>query len=798
MDVRIWSNLKKFKYNSIYFRLFSLFICLIFTPSIFIGTFIYFKASEKFKNEINRYNLYTLEYVEDQIENVISTIDMLTAQYIMDGEVRYFTFEPFDSDRLALERLFKKIGNTCVSYPYIDSMYIYYKSYDEIITNNGVYSFKEFYDQSWASLLSQTKDKNTILPTRKIQQGSDSKKDQNVITYITYFPLFSTEKNGAVVININVNALMNSLNMVKKDPNSMIFVINSEEKILVADKPEYITRNFADMAGEQYHHANNGRFFTDQFKNQKMLFSYTAANKMNWKFVELTPMESVKNNVAFIKNTVIVLLVVMTVLLLAAVYLITNKIYNPVVYLMDLVKGVSLSTSDPQHQEAAKNEVDMLTRHLNSISNSIQEEKNQNRLLKSQVGQTRNVLEKNLFDQLILSSGEDTNWIIQRLRALEWPQTSYILLVISLDDYVAFQKKWDKKDQSLWKYCLLNVGDELINESHRGIIFEDRLNQWIAIIHLAEIDEKNAYKRAIELSEGIRNAVHTYIKAFTVTIGVGSYCQDISLLAESYENAMKAIQSKWLKGKDRTLTYNELGQPRDGAYYNLEAEKSILNLLFYKNDLTSVETHFSAFIKELQVKNRYTYDHVYQGVLQILVATIRMLNEKGIELKDIFTSDSKVEGYNIVSDFREQETLFDVEAWMKERFKMISDYLWEQRNCTSNENITSILEYLMENYKQDDISLSMVAEKFGYSEQYLSKLFKKVLGENFLEYLAKIRVNHAKKLMLESEKSINEISQLVGYSNVHTFIRVFKKLENITPGQFKEDVKLMKAVKSVE
>lgn len=711
--------------------------------------------------------------------------------------MRYFTFEPFESDRLALERLFKKIGNTCVSYPYIDSMYIYYKSYDEIITNNGVYSFKEFYDQSWASLLSQTKDKNTILPARKIQQGPDSKKDQYVITYITYFPLFSTEKNGAVVVNINVNALMNSLNMVKKDPNSMIFVINSEEKILVADKPEYITRNFADMAGEQYHHANNGRFFTDQFKNQKMLFSYTASNKMNWKFVELTPMESVKNNVAFIKNTVIVLLVVMTVLLLAAVYLITNKIYNPVVYLMDLVKGVSLSTSNQQHQDAAKNEMDMLTMHLNSISSSIEEEKNQNRLLKSQVGQTRNVLEKNLFDNLILSSGEETDWIIQRLKALEWPENSYIVLLISLDDYASFQKRWNKNDQCLWKYSMLNVGEELINSTHRGIIFEDSLNQWIAIVNLPEVGEQNAYKQAKELSEGIRQAVHTYIKAFTVTIGIGSYCHDVSLLSQSYENALKAIQYKWLKGKDRTLSYDELKQPKGEAYFNLEAEKNILNELFYKNDLKSVEMQFDSFIKKLQGKNHYTYDYVYQGVLQILIATIRRLHEKGIELKDVFTSLSNAEDYDLLSDFRQQETLSDVEVWMKERFKMISDYLWEQRKGANTDNVTSILEYLQDNYYQD-ISLSVVAEKFGYSEQYLSKLFKKAMGENFLEYLAKIRVDRAKKLMLESEKSINEISQLVGYSNVQTFIRVFKKLENITPGQFKEDVKLMKAVKSMQ
>jgi two-component system response regulator YesN len=798
MDARIWNNLMKFKYNSIYFRLFSLFISLIFIPSIFIGTFIYLEASKKFQEEVNKYNMYTLEYVEDQIESVMDNINMLSAQYIMDGEVRYFTSQPFESDRLALERLYKRIGNTCVSYPYIDSMYVYYQPYDKIITNSGVYDYKEFYDQSWASSLAQAKDKYTILPPRKIQQSStDGKKEKYVISYITYFPLFGAMKTGAIVININVNELVNSLNMIKKDATSMFFVINSEEKILISDKDEYILRNFKDMSGEQYNYAKDGKFFIDQFKNQKMLFSYTASNKMNWKFVELTPIETVKRNVAFIKKTVILVLLLMTLILIAVVYLITNKIYNPLVYLMDIVKGGRFLSSNPQEQNNAKNEMDMLTRYLNDVSVSIQEEKDQNKLLKSQVVQTKNIMEKNLFNHLILSTGEETDSIIERLRVLDWPNNNYILLLISLDDYEAFQQRWDKKDQALWKYCILNISEELINSSHRGIIFEDSLNQWVVIVNLLGIDEANVYNEAKELSEAIRKAVQTYIKAFTVTIGIGSYCMDISLLPESYENAMKAIQYKWLKGKDQTLTYNELNQSKNEVYYNVEAEKNIMNTLFYKNDLRSVEVLFDSFIKELKVKNHYNYDHVYQGMLQILVATIRIFHEKGIDSKDIFSSGNQGEGYNILSDFRKKETLSDVEKWILQRFRRISDYLWEQRNGSGNENITSIQEYLLENY-QEEISLSTVAEKFGYSEHGLSKLFKKIIGENFLEYLTRVRVDNAKRLMMESERSINEISQLVGYTNVQTFIRVFKRLENITPGQYKEDIKLLKATKKTQ
>ncbi len=793
MNIHVLNNLKEYRMNSIYFRLFSLFICLVFIPSILIGALIYWEASKKFQTEINKNNLFALKYIEDEVENVVNNISMLATQYTMEGEVRYFYYESFDSDRITLERLFKKVGNTCIANPYIDSIYIYYESHNEIITNNGVFNFKDFYDQSWTSMVSNSKQGTSILPTRSINEKfGEDRISKDVITYIACFPLFHTERIGAVVVNININELITSLSKIKKDPESTIFIINNKGNILVSDKAEYVYRNLNDMTGKKNYNTG-GNMSIGQFMGQKMLFSNISSNKMGWCFVEMTPFSSIKSNIAFIKTTVALILSFMAILLLIAVYMITNRVYNPLTYLMDIV-GVGLSATGNHRPQGAKNEMEVLKIQLHSISDSIHEERKQNRLLKNQVDQTKNILAKNLFSSLVLLSGEETDFIMEKLKVLNWPQANYIVLLIEMDNYLSFQKKWNKKDQVLWKYCLFNIAEELLNSSYRGLIFEDGISQWIGIINLPDYGEKNVYKEAKELADRIRQAVDDYIQAFTVTIGIGSYCRDLSQVSESYENAMKVIQSKWLKGKNQTFSFDSLEQPKSGIYYNLESEKNILSMLLYKNDLQGAKHCLHSFIRELLVKNGYTRDNVYQGILQLLVAIIRMLNEKGIELKEIFLSDYNMEGYNILSDFRRQETLESVEEWIGERFKIISDYLWEQRNGV-NDNMIILAQDYIHNHYGNDISLSLVAEKLGYSEHQLSKIFKKVTGENFLEYLTRYRVEKAKKLIMESECSILDISRMVGYPNVHTLIRVFKKLENITPGQYKDDVKMARLLK---
>lgn len=119
--------------------------------------------------------------------------------------------------------------------------------------------------------------------------------------------------------------------------------------------------------------------------------------------------------------------------------------------------------------------------------------------------------------------------------------------------------------------------------------------------------------------------------------------------------------------------------------------------------------------------------------------------------------------------------------------------LFEKRVKTENEDlkqeertITGITRYLQERLT-DDISLSVLAQEFHLSSQYISQLFKNEIGVNFLTYLTNIRMEKAKKLLLSTSLSVAEVAQQSGYCDYRVFTKVFKKHEGITPSQYRRD-----------
>ena len=100
--------------------------------------------------------------------------------------------------------------------------------------------------------------------------------------------------------------------------------------------------------------------------------------------------------------------------------------------------------------------------------------------------------------------------------------------------------------------------------------------------------------------------------------------------------------------------------------------------------------------------------------------------------------------------------------------------------------ITLITRYLQE-HLAEEISLSILAEEFHLSAQYISQLFKSEIGVGFLAYLTNIRMEQAKKLLLSTSLSIAEVSEQSGYSDYRVFTKVFKKAEGITPSQYRRD-----------
>ena len=95
--------------------------------------------------------------------------------------------------------------------------------------------------------------------------------------------------------------------------------------------------------------------------------------------------------------------------------------------------------------------------------------------------------------------------------------------------------------------------------------------------------------------------------------------------------------------------------------------------------------------------------------------------------------------------------------------------------------------WYMQEHLSEEISLTVLAEEFHLSAQYISQLFKNEIGVNFLTYLTSIRMEQARKLLLSTSLSIAEISEKTGYSDYRVFTKVFKKIEGVTPSQYRQN-----------
>ena len=110
-----------------------------------------------------------------------------------------------------------------------------------------------------------------------------------------------------------------------------------------------------------------------------------------------------------------------------------------------------------------------------------------------------------------------------------------------------------------------------------------------------------------------------------------------------------------------------------------------------------------------------------------------------------------------------------------------------KRHPTGGErSFEAVRRYIMDNYADAELNLTEAASIAGLNESYFSSKFKKEFGTSFSDYLKNIRVNHARKLMENSNLKIYEISQAVGYRNVEHFTRVFKSCVGVSPKKYME------------
>ncbi|CAH2715819.1 Protein-glutamate methylesterase/protein-glutamine glutaminase [Neobacillus rhizosphaerae] len=110
--------------------------------------------------------------------------------------------------------------------------------------------------------------------------------------------------------------------------------------------------------------------------------------------------------------------------------------------------------------------------------------------------------------------------------------------------------------------------------------------------------------------------------------------------------------------------------------------------------------------------------------------------------------------------------------------------IFSLQNQPDNLNMKKLMEYIMDHYA-DPLTLTEVAKHFHFNPSYFSTYFSAHNKEGFIEYLNRIRIEEAIKLLIKGTVSISEISAMVGYSDHSYFCKVFKKINGLSPSQYR-------------
>ena len=98
----------------------------------------------------------------------------------------------------------------------------------------------------------------------------------------------------------------------------------------------------------------------------------------------------------------------------------------------------------------------------------------------------------------------------------------------------------------------------------------------------------------------------------------------------------------------------------------------------------------------------------------------------------------------------------------------------------------SVLEFIQDNYPDNDLCIAMAAEKLGLSEKYILSAIREQTGKSFAEYVESVRMKQAEQMLLHTDDKINQIYGKIGFYSQNTFYKAFYRIYGVSPGVWRD------------
>ena len=258
---------------------------------------------------------------------------------------------------------------------------------------------------------------------------------------------------------------------------------------------------------------------------------------------------------------------------------------------------------------------------------------------------------------------------------------------------------------------------------------------------------------------------------------MGRIYEDVMDINRSFLESAAIASDYHMLGNQKVILFEEIGYEEQNIQYPILEQALFIQCLKQANEEAALKA-LDNMIGEIEpLKSFVITQCLCFDIINITIKTLDQL--KGFELKNVDLK--KLITFKSLPEFREKMAGLTIE--MCRQFA-------EFKDSRNNERKSEILDYVNCHYGDSSMGLESVADEFGVSSNYLSRFFKQETGCSFIQYVTMIRMDRARELLVNSNKQIKEIVAEIGYIDVANFVRKFKGYEGVTPGQYREKMRI--------
>lgn len=715
---------------------------------------------DQFKNSIDNFVL-----------NNVNRISLLPFQNVQENsEILYFFSNPVEGNTTGIWKLSEYIDNIRLANPLINSITIYFKKSELLVSTLGVRFLSENYNPG-SELINYINHYTSISKdsTWTYSQQDASTQDpilmsKNSIVFARRLPLIGKyDEGGFILVTITEDVLFKVIkNYCPIDfGNIMIF---DEDGILISHSDKqylYSNVNNLEYGNRILESKENKGYFFATIDGVNSIISYATSDYNNWKYVSIKPVENIRKSYRFISYFLLLLATITFVVAIIASYISTRKVCFPLKKLTNSCKEI-IYTSSPQ---VPKNECEIISSTLNMLSDKVMQQE-------KRIVENFPILKHHFIMTLIGNECPSFMDIRNKMDLLKisFPYTGFYTVIFK------FKTIPDTLDLTALELAKLDIIDkiELTSADNRlKCLCTESNSQLISIFNLDNPDS------ALETTI---SSIHQYIYdtyAISVCAGIGCMSGSPGMLQPSYITAAAGIKYSYI-------------YPDKKIFFPDEVE------LYEQNSSTGSDQHlidnFSDALKAQSMKasliclgdifhairhGNFSYNRAMKLISKILFFLEGHIEQLKLDTRPVIEGDIFIH-FNRISD------IYELENWMKSIVNHIFIFISSRHAQHNSEIVEKVKEFIKENDNTFALTLISIADAIYISPNHLSRIFKENTGLNFVDYLSDFRLTRAKEMLESSSLKVKDISVKVGYSNAQYLIKKFKQKFNMTPAEYRQ------------